>query len=162
MEPVTAVGLAVNVIQAVELGVKIAKCCADLSAGGNSYASLEDQSKDLSICDRDLRQSITAVSDSRSLTKCEKDLLDTGSKCAAAANALQAEAQKYKVPTSGKGRKRQIMKVALMTSFGNSKMVQLEKELNGYRQDLQTRILTDLRYASPLIPEVTVKLCPAS
>ena len=145
MDPVSIFSLTTNVLQLIDLGIRVAKCCANLNAGENSYAALEDQAESLTNCNKTLHDAVVATSDEASLTQSERDLLRVGKKCAAAAEKLQIETQKLTPPATGKHRKRQLFKIALKTSTGNEKLARLEKEFEGYRDDLHTHILVDLR-----------------
>ncbi|KAL9049371.1 MAG: hypothetical protein Q9162_007250 [Coniocarpon cinnabarinum] len=159
MDPVTAFGLVVNVCQAVEVGIQVAKSCKKLSVGGSDFTVLEEQNKYLSDSTKLLQDDIARVSNEGLQRPCEKDLLQVSQRCSETAESLQHEAQKLNIPSGGRGRKRRIVKVALRSSFGSSTISHLQARLDGYRGNLVTHILISLRRDSVLHDQQIAAVC---
>ena len=145
MDGVSAFALVVNVCQAVELGVKLARACFDLRDGRETASTIGRRAEALGNFTESLVRSSERGSTGASLKRSEQDLLEMTRQCATTANALRQEALKLEVPRSGSGRKRQIFKVAWKNTFGTTRITRLEGELSHYQNMLQTRLMGDLR-----------------
>ena len=146
MDPIIAFGLAMNVCQAVDMGIKVAQVYADLAKGRDDrYTAVRDQAEELEKCNQALQDSIRDASVKAPMTAAEQDLLSVSRKCGTVSRALKDETTKMQIPRDGKRRTRKMVYVAVRSRFRPSKVAELEHDLKSYRTALQTRVIFDLR-----------------
>lgn len=145
MDPLTAIGLTSNVISLIQSGLQVVVEAKDIyqSTSGISQRneSLEQQSLHLNGACTDLRTCIGRESDPTRLSNAEVALRDLAWKCIEAGARLRDLIQRVKAGP----RKRDALFKTLKSRWKQDEIDLLRKEVEGYQNALNTRILIDLK-----------------
>jgi hypothetical protein len=138
MDPITIVGLVGTVVQFVDFSSKIVSKSTELYRSGTDAlaenADIEITTKDLLKLNTRLKQSIP-VGDTGFQTLCQS--------CCGVGDELIAALSKVKV--DGKGRKWQSLRKAIRSIWSKEDILQLEKRLASFRDELNLRITIGMR-----------------
>ena len=145
MEPLTALGLACNIMQAIDYSRKAIRGYKEITKNGSTSAN-----KDIYDRSGQIKKSSEGIlvwlgqhqSSSKPLTVAESELQDVANQCVKIADTLRkklAPLEKYK-----QGSKRAVWKMSLKMILDND-MNDMELQLSNYESVLQTKILTHLK-----------------
>lgn len=150
MEAIAAFGLACNVIQVVDFGLKTASKCRQIYKEGATIEvqDLENTSKNLAEVSRDLDAAIRRAQAAKPLKKEDHELQDLSVKCSKIAGDLQVELQK--LSSESKQSKRASLIKTFKTISRKGTIDDLYKRLSEYERVLNTRLLARLRYEAEL------------
>ncbi|EPS41150.1 hypothetical protein H072_4976 [Dactylellina haptotyla CBS 200.50] len=137
MDPISAFGLAVNVLTVVDLGIKVA--AAYRSGGALDAPKLQEYSTGLENLSSKLISNNQSLHSTASQST-EKSLQECAQKALTASKALQNELAKSQ---AGASRFRKFAK-SIKNTFSH-KIEDLERELRNIQADLDTRLLVRLR-----------------
>ena len=146
LDPMSALGLACNIIQIVDFSLeavaKFRELCKDGASSGNR--ELEDMTVRL----KGLRANLVTVDpttrQSRPVFVDDKELQALAEECCETADELTAELDTLK--TSGSHKKRQAVQKLYRSIRRKSVVEGIQKKLDGYQKVLDTRILVNLRF----------------
>lgn len=146
MDPLTALGLASNVIQLVDFSLKTLTKFRELCNDGVSTENKELE--DMAVCLKVFRNHLTAADPttgrSKDLFDDDRDLQALAVKCCETADELTAELDTLK--SSNSRRKLEAIKKTYRTIRRKSIVEKMQRKLDGYRQILETRTLINLRF----------------
>ena len=149
MDPITAFGLACNVIQVVDFGLKTVSIARHLSKDGitASHDQLREIGKDLASAVVKLQEILT---DSASVSSNFADpddqvLFDLSEKCYDTATKLRAEVDKLTVTATGIRKVVDVPKKTVASWRKAEKLEELRDTLEAHRRALDTQILVALR-----------------
>jgi hypothetical protein len=148
MDPISAFGIAVNVIQLVDFTSKLVSEAEEIYRSGDGelieHAELKTVTKDLLKLTLAVDSSIKERKLGRkALSESEREQERLGQECRHVASELLTALNKLKV--GGKHAKWNSMRQALRTVMRKNKIDQLEKRLDRYRQELVANVLSRLR-----------------
>lgn len=149
LDPLSALGLASNVVQFVDFSWKL------LSSGSALYHStdgallenreMEMIADDLSQLTHRLHNSLVVTRKSALLTESEKELMNLSQACEAVAKELLTTLDKLKV--KGKRQRWTSFLAALRTVWTKEKVDAIRCRLKEFRSELDTHVLVSLRFA---------------
>ncbi|CEL04889.1 hypothetical protein ASPCAL06013 [Aspergillus calidoustus] len=140
MDPVTAFGLLVNVATFIDLGVKAIGIYRD-GVGPNHTRLVESADEMEGLCQQ--LQSTKIMSQATASGSIEADLQDCAKRCIEKATALR---KRLDLPTK-LASKRQRALESVRVQFSR-KIPQLERDLQGLRVELDTKLLVSIRYVA--------------
>lgn len=145
MEAIAAFGLACNVIQVVDFGLKIASKFREIYDEGRTieHQDLDYTSKHLAEINEKLSASIQNARTNKPLTKDDHELQDLAVKCARSARDLRDELDKLKI--SGRHGKRAAVFKAFKSIRRNDAINKIRDRLCEYERVLDTRMLPRLK-----------------
>lgn len=165
VDPITAVGLACNVIQLLELGYKGVNCCWEIYKDGKDLrtSTLQDISQHLdNVCAHVQglsTSSATVQTPGLAGSNNLKSLHELSIKCQATAKLLQHELQKLIIAPHSNPLV--VVGTALKAVKKVSKIQKLKEQLDSYREILNTQLLVELRYDIPSRSSIRSKIKPA-
>ena len=140
MDPVTAIGLAVNIFTVIDLSCKV------ISRADKLYQSGKDSTKENAQIEevvRDLKDYSLELNTSRNYaTKHERSIETLGKECAACSDELLAILEDLKL--SKKSRRRSVIKMWTITRK-KSEIAALEARLGSYRAQISMRLMAALK-----------------
>ena len=145
MDPITAFSLATNVITIIQTGIKAASEVRDVYRSETGARErdkvLEEATNTLDTkCDQ-LLKCLQAESREQRLSPAELELRDIAIKCTQSAKKLNSLLVRLKA----KPRKRDALLKTIKARFKQDEIDELQKEVDSYRNALNTLMLTDLR-----------------
>ena len=145
MDPVSAFGLATNVISVVEFCIQTLSELNEVRTSDSgvrrTHETLNRTSTDLeSVCTR-LDACLNSVPGGSVLSPSHAELYDVASKCSKAAQKLRNLLDELKPKES----KRDALLKAIKTKWKQREIDEIQSEVNEYRNALGTRILVDLK-----------------
>ena len=146
MDPVTGIGLAASVVQLVQFSINAAKTCQQIYQKGstNELLHADFTTNQLTNLTSSLQQSLAKHdTQSSSLSREEKQLLDVAHKCEGSANELQHELRKLQTPPQASALA--VARKAARSIWKKNSIVKIQEQLNGYRTVLETSLLCQLR-----------------
>lgn len=157
MDPLTALSLAGTVIQFVDFGSKLVSAGRQLYKNGqlDIHAQAARAADDLLDYSVKLRRPLQTAESTRPLTEDEKALEKICQDCDVLAQSFLARLDRLKVPPQTKkgwkkGQKSKAwpsLRVALESLWTKEELQELGNKLQGYRQEMDSRILRSLRKA---------------
>ena len=163
MDPLTALGIACNVMQILSFSHEIFTLARRIAHDGSPDASLADKSAHLSDLSEDLQGSLKKQQETKHLTKQQQCLQKVAKKCLGSAKDLAEELDniKWKPGPSGSNSKaqRRLLSQTWKAWWGKSKIDNLEKEMTQAEQAMQSTMLSELWYET--IPLMNVGLAQA-
>ena len=149
LDPLSALGLASNVIQVIDFSWKLVDRGNALykSSDGASIENREVEmiADDLSRLANRLHTSLTETEKSAMLTAGEESLRDLSKKCEVVARELITALDRLKVKK--KHRRCESFRKALITVWGREEIENIASRLSALRAQLDTHVLLSLRYA---------------
>lgn len=147
MDPLTAFSLACGVIQVVDFSAKIAVKCKEIYDDGalHEYRDLEDLTAHLTDLQAGLRLPSEALTTGKSPVFHERHLLELAKACSVTADELVKKLRALRIEGPHK-KKRQAFKKTVKAIREKREIQEIQKQLNGYRNALDTQILIDLRF----------------
>ena len=151
IEPLTAFGLATNIIQFLDLGGKI------VQTGYRTYKSAKGASEDIIYLEQiteDLLQvasrlTVPLAAEDVTLSNPDADLEKLGRQCQDLAEKLQHILDQLKIKSKGPFRGWQALQVAVKKNVTKRSDIQsVSGLLNTYRQQISMHLLAILRYVS--------------
>jgi hypothetical protein len=142
MDPVSALGLACNVMQIISFCHETITLCKRLHRDGSSDPNLDHVTSHLSRLSNNLRDSIDAAKQGVPLKQQEKELQSIANECYKASTALQLELAK--VANVSVGSHRSAIKATLKTVWRKSNLEKLEKTMNTNQRLLESKLLEQL------------------
>jgi hypothetical protein len=147
MDPLSAFGLAVNIIQIVDFSSKLIADTAEVynSADGElaEHSEIRLITENLSQYIKELDEALQAKSLQRNLSQRENDQRQLGRECKGVATELLAALGKLKV--QGSHRRWNSFRQALSTIWQKDKIDALEMRLNRFREQMVMSTLSTLR-----------------
>jgi len=147
MDPLSAGSVAALVIQVVDFGgklisktVEISRSTSGLSIGNSD---LEKITTDLKEVSKSLKKSLENELNGRSLTTDELAERKLGEECQTVASELLSVLQRLNL--TGKQNKWRSFRQALLSVLNETRIADLEKRLDRFRQELILRMLASLR-----------------
>ena len=137
MDPITAFSLACGVFEIVNFSGEVVKKCRELYRDG-SLSENEDVERMATHLTR-LRTELSLPSE-----RGRDELWDLGAKCSETARDLITELQELKA--TGPHRRRKAFGKTIRTMWKKNAIDDIQRRLDQYRNLLDSRILTDLRY----------------
>ncbi|KAF1985983.1 hypothetical protein K402DRAFT_454666 [Aulographum hederae CBS 113979] len=153
MDPLSALGLAANVVQFVEFGAKIVSRSHTLYKSGQlvDWRDLQATANELALLFKTLKRSTTTISSVPQFKPEEQALYRLAEECADVAHELNEVTEGLKVDTEKSRRVWRSIRHALQSVYKDEKLEQLNKRLNGFRDQLNTHILVSLKCNIDLI-----------
>lgn len=147
MDPLTAFSLACGVIQVVDFSAKVAVKCKEIYDDGalHEYRDLEDLTVHLTDLQVGLRLPSEALAAQDSPVSHEKDLSELAKACSETADQLVKKLRALRIEGPHK-KKRQAIRKTFKAIWEKREIQDIQKQLNGYRNALDTQILIDLRF----------------
>ena len=146
LDPMSALGLACNIIQIVDFSLEAVAKFRELYKDGASSENRELE--DMTIRLKDLRADLNIVSpttrESKPLFIDDKELEALADECCKTADELTAELDTLKI--SGPHKKRQAVPKFFRSIRRKSVVEGIQRKLDGYQKVLDTRILVNLRF----------------
>lgn len=142
MEPLAAFGLACNVMQAVDFGLKAIRTLEETSETGNTIADKDVQKSAYSMAESAKRVEYWLhqfQQASEPLTATEKDLQEVANRYIETADAIRKKMEP--LAKDMKGRKLAVWKACLKNLLRRDDIPQLESWLQKLEATLQTKIL---------------------
>jgi hypothetical protein len=150
MEPLTALGIACNVMQIISFGQEVFSLARHLSKDGSPDASLADKSARLSDLSGELQNSLNIQKQARPLEPNHLRLQNVARKCLSLTNNLAQEFDQIKWKANPKGTNSKTQRRLLGQTWKSlrrkSKIDKLQAEMTQIEQTMQTTILTDMWY----------------
>ena len=151
LDPMSALGLACNIIQIVDFSLeavaKFRELCKDGASSGNR--ELEDMTVRL----KDIRANLVTVNPttrrSRPVFVDDKELQALAEECCKTADELTAELDTLKI--SGPNKRRQAVPKFFRSIRRKSVVEAIQRRLDSYQKVLDTRILVNLRFVLLII-----------
>ena len=149
MDPLSAFGLACNVIQVVDFSTKVLVRCHELCKNGVSseFREIESMVKNLIDLSTELKPS-SGVLNPKSISQLyhdDQDLRKLAQQCSETATELIAELQKLSIKS--RRRKWDVVRKTVKVFWKKSTIEDTQRRLEQYRRTLDTRVLINLRYA---------------
>ena len=146
LDPMSALGLACNIIQIVDFSLKAVTKFRELYNDGASSENRELE--DITVRLKGLRANLVTVNpttrQSRPVFVDDRELQALADECCRTADELTAELDTLKV--SGPHKKRQVAKKFYRSIRRKSVVEGIQKRLDGYQKVLNTRTLVNLRF----------------
>lgn len=130
MDPVTALGVAFNVLQALEFAGKVISTASKLI----SHSQYDAEDQDVKIASEDLVKSIQGLTSAKDATGDDEDLRRLCESCLNVAQELLADIDKAKVEPGG--RKRDAVKKAIRNVYMEPNRRRLQEQLRELRLEL--------------------------
>lgn len=137
MDPLTALGIACNVMQVISFAHEVASAVKQLKKDGSVDPKLREHAGNLSATSEQLNQSLSDFN-ATPISKPQADLRDIATKCLQTSTAMQSKLDQ--IDSNGRG---PIMKVFKM-KWKMSELQKLENDMQKYQDGMQTRILVYL------------------
>jgi hypothetical protein len=141
MEVLAAIGLAGNIVQFIDFGGKLLEKSAQLYRSGECALAenidFEKATNDLVLLNKKLKDGAAVTGDKALESLCLS--------CHTVADELLAALDKLKV--KGKHQKWESIRKAIGSVRSKEDIEQLERRLSTFRDEINLRIVTDLRYA---------------
>ena len=161
LDPVSALALACNIIEIVDFSLKAVGKFRELYRDGAS--SEHQELENMTARFKSLRTNFTIVKqrtrESEKLLVDDKDLHALADECFKTADELTAELNTLKI--SGQHKRRQVVGKFFRSMRRKSVVDGLQRKLNSYKEQLNTRILVNLRFVlffSMVIPDAVSSL----
>ena len=151
MDPLTAFSLACGVIQVVDFSTKALMKCKEIYDYGSlsEYQDIENLTENLTNLPNDLILPSIGQTSRHALTPSDKRLVELAKDCSTTAQKLVAKLQALKIERSHKKREA-VMKT--VKALREKKEIQnIQKQLDGYKNALNTQILIGLRFVEQFI-----------
>lgn len=148
MDPLTAFSLACGVIQVLDFSTKVLSQCREIYKNGSlsENESTESMVEHLTTLRADLQPSTTATG---AQTAGDKELMQLADRCSGMAKELVAELGELKV---GRGDSRwKAGRVVFRGLRKRGPVERLQRDLDGCRRVLDTKVLADLRLVPSLL-----------
>ncbi|KAI9658091.1 MAG: hypothetical protein M1821_002751 [Bathelium mastoideum] len=143
MDPLTALGLACNVMQVISFAHETISLCKRLYRNGSSNPDLVYHASHLSILSSNLQVSINdAARQGSSLNQQRKELQAIANECYHASTALQVELEQVANPSVGSYR--MAIRATLKTIWRQNSLDKLEKNMVAIQRLLETKLLGQL------------------
>ena len=150
MDPLTALGVACNIMQIISFGHEVFSLARRLRKDGSPDASLADKSARLSDLSGELQNSLDMQQQTRPLSQNQLRLQNVAKKCLSLSNNLTEELDQIKWKTDPKGNNSKTQSRLLGQTWKSlwrkSKIDKLQAEMTQIEQTMQTTILTDIWY----------------
>lgn len=147
MDPLSAGSVAAIVIQVIDFGSKLISKTVEISRSSSGLlignSDLEKITEDLKQVSEKLQKSLKSESSGRSLTADELAERKLGEECQAVASELLGVLQRLN--RDGKQSRWRSFRQALMSVLQETRIADLEKRLDRFRQELILRMLASLR-----------------
>jgi len=142
MDPLTAFSLACGVIQAIDFSTKVLSQCREIYKNGSlsENESIESMAEHLTTLGADLQPNTSSTG---TQTAGDKDLIQLSIKCSEMAKELVAELQSIKAGSTSS--KWKAVSATLRNLKKKSTIEGMQRQLDGYRNILDTKVLADLR-----------------
>ena len=145
MDPLTALSLACNVLQIIELGATMVAKCKELYKHGAlaEHQEVESMARHLTnlTTDMELPESFSSA---ESVQQEDKGIWTLAQQCSETANELIRELQKLGI--QGTHRKRDAVRKAIKETWKQNPFESIQRRLEQYQRTLNTLILINLRY----------------
>jgi N-terminal domain on NACHT_NTPase and P-loop NTPases len=142
MDPVSALGLACNVMQIISFCHETISLCKRVHREGSSDPNLDHVTSHLSRLSDNLRDSIDAAKQGKPLNRQEKDLQSIANECYKASAAVQLELAK--VANVSVGSHRSAIQATLKTVWRRSNLEKLEKTMTTNQRLLESKLLEQI------------------
>jgi hypothetical protein len=153
LDPLTALGAVANITQFIEFAIKIfANTHSIYNSANGSLVENDDLgrvSEDIAVLSRKLQESLTTTATSNSPTADEQALRDLCKGCIDVSQELGTALKN--LTSSGKPGKFRSFRKALKSVWSKDKIDGLEKRVRMYKEELNIRIVVDLRFVSHLV-----------
>ena len=138
LDPITALGVAGNVVQFIDFGLKVTSKAREI------YRSVDgalEENVDLEVVTGDLA-AITQKLEAHSVATIGRDGLDC-QRCSEAAIELLTALERFKV--SGQNSRVKSARKALKAIWGKRRVDEMRTRLEGYRDEIQFHVLVELK-----------------
>ncbi len=141
MDPLTAFSLACGVIQVIDFSAKVLSQCREIYKNGSlsKNESIESMAEHLITLRADLQPTTSSIG---TQTAGDKDLVQLSNKCSEMAKELVGELQSLKAGSTSS--KWKAVSVTLRNLKKSSTIESMQRQLDGYRKILDTKVLADL------------------
>jgi hypothetical protein len=147
LDPLTAIGLAGNIVQFVDFSFKIVSKASEIKQSADGVLTenldLEIVTRDLVAINARLKESLQNPSVTVSLTQEQGRLDDLRERCTEVADELLDALNKLKAKGS-KGRWKSL-RHALKSVWDRDKIIQIQSRLTCFKGELELRILVDMK-----------------
>lgn len=141
LDPITALGIAGNVVQFIDFGLKATSKAREIHSDGKGMtaenADLEVVSKDLVALSAQLYASVGSSDETEALE-------ELCGRCAKTAGELLSALQKFTV--TGKKTKWKSTRKALKSLWGRERVEEMKKRLLDFREELKLHFLVRMKY----------------
>jgi len=149
LEPITAIGLAGNVIQLIDFGIKIVSTSRELYKTGSSalyfYQDIIMANNDLALLHSNLRSSIMSTDQDNEISSNDRALLNLAIECDDIAKQLREALEKVTVEGEKTKSLWKTLRHALTCVWRKEEIDELAARLNTYRDQMNTRILHHIK-----------------
>jgi hypothetical protein len=141
MDPLTAFSLACGVIQVIDFSAKVLSQCREIYKNGSlsENESIKSMAEHLITLRADLQPTTSSIG---TQTAGDKDLVQLSNKCSEMAKELVGELQSLKAGSTSS--KWKAVSVTLRNLKKKSTIESMQRQLDGYRKILDTKVLADL------------------
>jgi len=141
MDPLTAFSLACGVIQVIDFSAKVLSQCREIYKNGSlsENESIKSMVEHLITLRADLQPTTSSIG---TQTAGDKDLVQLSNKCSEMAKELVGELQSLKAGSTSS--KWKAVSVTLRNLKKKSTIESMQRQLDGYRKILDTKVLADL------------------
>ena len=145
MDPVTALGLASNVIQVVEFSIQLVSKSVEIYKDGSLAENVdaEEVTQSLKGLNGKLQRSVQDSRCDESLSEADQSLMELCENCERTANELLTTFDRVKV--TGKHRKWKSARQALKSILKKDDLELLERRLGTYRSEINLNVTVSLR-----------------
>jgi hypothetical protein len=140
LDPITALSIAGNVVQFIDFGLKATSKAREIH---RSATGALEENIDLEVVSTDLIAVLKNLEVQAGVTTGTDGLDDLCRRCTEAGNQLLAALTGFKV--SGKKSKVKSARKALKSMWGKTRVEEMKKRLEGYRDEMQFHILVSLK-----------------
>lgn len=148
MEPISALSVAANVAQFIELAFKAVHAAYEIAGSSNGMLAKHAETELIAQSTTRLQENTVVLSDASldydKLSRLDKSLLPLRKSCLEVGNELLGLLNRLKA--SKPGRKWKSMKVALLALVKEGKMKELEGRLMNLQQQINSVVIFDIQY----------------
>lgn len=145
LDPITALGIAGNVVQFIDFGLKDTSKAREIHG---SRSGVLEENIDIEVLTADITAVTTKLNTFGTQTSGHNGLDDICKRCTTAANNLLAALNDLKV--QGQKSKIKSVRKALKHQWGKHNVDEMRSNLEGFRDEIQFHVLVDLKYGSTL------------
>lgn len=145
LDPITALGIAGNVVQFVDFGLKATSKAREIHRSGSGVL---EENIDIEILTADISTVTTKLSTLGTQISGHNGLDDICKRCTTAANHLLAALNDLKI--QGQKSKIKSVRKALKHQWGKRNVDEMRSKLEGFRDEIQFHVLVDLKQGPPL------------
>jgi len=140
---ITALGVAGNIIQFLDFGLKLTSKAHEIYKSTNGALS---EHNDMEVLVEGLAKLTTKLEESCWMTTGNDELEDICRRCTLAADELLGALKNMKL--EGNKNKAKSVQAALKAIWKKSRVDEMKKRLEGFRDEMQLHVLVDLKYKS--------------